>query len=320
MMRTNYYALARRDDVNIAVRYILAINDIIDECSKTQNIADIISNMIKNGKLESEEVKPILSSLLLDKWNYKVCSINLFKTLENPESFIENISKWNGIDIVLGYEHPELGFLAINPKNQSSKIVLETLKKNELLTIYIGLKDEGVISEKLASATFKTIFSLIENRKANPPKELLNGKFEYIEKKQTKLSKTKKLKIAKNKDENIIPNDENAQLKMSHLISVVVSNELFHNGNVEAWKRIIASYCAKYTNAKVVIFYEGEHITNINTLFKWGKVKHGSSIQFAVISDAYKDLSKLAKYLKEGASPRFEAFLHGTPDTILALF
>ena len=107
---------------------------------------------------------------------------------------------------------------------------------------------------------------------------------------------------------------------MSNLISVVVTNELFHNGNVEAWKRIIASYCAKYQNAKVLIFYEGEHITNINTLFKWGKVNHGSSIQFAVISDIHRDLSKLSKYLKEGASPRFEVFLHGTPDSILTLF
>jgi len=314
MVKNNYYSLARREDVNIAVRYILAINDIIEECSETKNIADIISEMIEEKRLNEEEVKPILSSLLLDKWSYKVTSLNLLQALRNPESFIEEISKWVGFDIVLGYEHPELGFLAINPKNPSSKIVLETFKKNELLTIYIGLQNKGTISDKVTTALFKTIISLIENRKATPPKEVLNGKFKYVEKKQGKLSKTKKVK------ENKISTSSTGQLKMSHLVSVVVSNELFHNGNVEAWKRVIASYCAKYPNAKVVIFYEGEHIANINTLFKWGKVKHGSSIQFAVISDVHKDLSKLSKYLREGASPRFEAFLHGTPDTILALF
>ena len=318
MVKNNYYSLARREDVNIAVRYILAINDIIEECSETNNIADIISEMIEEKRLKEEEVKPILSSLLLDKWSYKVTSLNLLQALRNPENFIEEISKWVGFDIVLGYEHPELGFLAINPKNPSSKIVLETFKKNELLTIYVGLQNKGTISDKLTTALFKTIISLIENRKTTPPKEVLNGKFKYIEKKQGKLSKTKKVK--ENKEKNKISSSSTGQLKMSHLVSVVVSNELFHNGNVEAWKRVIASYCAKYPNAKVVIFYEGEHIANINTLFKWGKVKHGSSIQFAVISDVHKDLSKLSKYLREGASPRFEAFLHGTPDTILALF
>lgn len=320
MLKHNYYSLARRDDVNIAVRYILAINDIIDECVQTKNIADIISEMIENRRLSSEEAKPILSSLLLDKWGYKVASVNLLQSLENPESFIEKISKWVGVDIVLGYEHPELGFLAINPKNPSSKIVLETFKKNELLTIYVGLQDKGVITEKLAIASFKAIISLIESGKATPPKEMLNGKFKYVEKKQNKLPKAKKIKVVKNKEEVSEPSSSNGQLKMSGLVSVVVSNELFHNGNVEAWKRIIASYCAKYPSAKVVIFYEGEHIANINTLFKWGKVKHGSSIQFAVISDVHKDLSKLSKYFREGASPRFEAFLHGTPDSVLPLF
>jgi len=320
MTKNNYYSLARREDVNIAVRYILAINDIIDECSETKNIADIISEMVEEKRLKLEEVKPILSSVLLDKWNYKAVSINLLQALKDPDIFIEKIKTWLGIDIVLGYEHPELGFLAINPKNPSSKTVLETLKKNELLTIYVGIQDKGEISEKLANVIFKTIISLIENGKANPPKEVLSGKFKYIEKKPLKLPKMQKYKITKIKENASVPNAPKGQLKMSGLVSVVVSNELFHNGNVEAWKRIIASYCAKYQNAKVVIFYEGEHIADINTLFKWGKVKHGSSIQFAVISDYHKDLSKLSKYLREGASPRFEAFLHGTPNSVLALF
>ena len=320
MTKNNYYSLARREDVNIAVRYILAINDIVDECSETKNIADIISEMIEEKRLKSEEVKPILSSVLLDKWKYKAFSTNLSQIPKNLDIFIEKIKTWVGIDIVLGYEHPELGFLAINPKNPSSKTVLETLKKNELLTIYAGLQDNGEVSEKLANSTFKTIISLIENGKANPPKEILTGKFKYIEKKSLKLPKTQKTKTTKIKENTSVSATPKGQLKMSNLVSVVVSNELFHNGNVEAWKRIIASYCAKYQNAKVVIFYEGEHIADINTLFKWGKVKHGSSIQFAVISDIHKDLSKLSKYLKEGASPRFEAFLHGTPNSVLALF
>ena len=108
--------------------------------------------------------------------------------------------------------------------------------------------------------------------------------------------------------------------KMSQLVSVPVSNELFHNGNVEAWKRIIRSYTAKYQDAEVMVYYDGERIVDINTLFKWGKVKHGSTIQFAVSAAEINDLSKLSKYFRQGASPMFEAFLRGSPDTVLNLF
>jgi hypothetical protein len=109
-------------------------------------------------------------------------------------------------------------------------------------------------------------------------------------------------------------------VKMTPMYSVVVANELFHNGNVEAWKRIIASYCAKYPALQVYIYYEGERILDINTLFKWGKVKHGSSIQFAVSGNEIKDVAKLQRYLVQGASNQFEAFLHGPVNNVLKLF
>ena len=108
--------------------------------------------------------------------------------------------------------------------------------------------------------------------------------------------------------------------RMTPMYSVVVSNELFHNGNVEAWKRIVASYKAKYPALEVYIYYEGERILDINSLFKWGKVKHGSSIQFAVAGNDIKDVAKLQRYLVQGASHQFEAFLHGPVSSVLKLF
>ncbi len=108
--------------------------------------------------------------------------------------------------------------------------------------------------------------------------------------------------------------------KVTPLVSVPVTNELFHNGNVEAWKRIIASYENKYPNLHIFVYYEGERITDINSLFKWGKVKHGSSIQFVVAGDDIQDVAKLKRYFTQGASPQFEAFLQGAPGTILPLF
>ena len=104
------------------------------------------------------------------------------------------------------------------------------------------------------------------------------------------------------------------------MYSIPVSNELFHNGNVEAWKKIIQSYNAKYPGLEVFIFYEGERIHDINTLFKWGKVKHGSMIMIAVAGEDIKDVAKLQRYLRQGASPAFEAFLKFPVNTVLNLF
>jgi hypothetical protein len=111
-----------------------------------------------------------------------------------------------------------------------------------------------------------------------------------------------------------------APKRMTPMYSIPVTNELFHNGNVEAWKKIIQSYTTKYPGLEVYVFYEGERIHDINTLFKWGKVKHGSAIMIAVAGDNIQDVAKLQRYLKQGASHMFEAFLKGQVGAILNLF
>jgi len=108
--------------------------------------------------------------------------------------------------------------------------------------------------------------------------------------------------------------------RMTPFYSVPVTNELFHNGNVEAWKKVIQSYQTKYPGLEVYIFYDGERIHDIHALFKWGKVKHGSTILFAVAGENIQDVAKLQRYLRQGASPRFEDFLRFPVNTVLKLF
>ena len=126
--------------------------------------------------------------------------------------------------------------------------------------------------------------------------------------------------VAETQNESVPVSNPNSIKKMSPMISVVVTNELFHNGNVEAWKRIINSYTTKYPDLQIWVYYEGEKITDINALFKWGKVKHGSCIQFVVVGEEIKDVPKLKRYFTQGASPMFEAFLQGAPGAVLNLF
>ena len=265
-------------------------------------------------------------------------SKNIREINATAAAIIAETAKWKGVDIVIGYHHPDLGFLVINPKNPANASLVETLKKNELLNIYVGKQDKGVIEVSVAEAVVKAFFNLLEGTKPTFPAKLLNGPFVFTAPKVKKqaaggrkrkavkasaAAKTKSAASAVQAKQPAAPAQmqvPSGKARISQQISVVVTNELFHNGNVEAWKRIIRSYNARYPHNKVIVFYDGEQIVDINTLFKWGKVKHGSSIQFAVAGEEIKDLSKLSKYFAEGASPRFEAFLRGSPSTVLNLF
>ena len=71
-------------------------------------------------------------------------------------------------------------------------------------------------------------------------------------------------------------------VKITAKYAVTVSNELFHNGNVEAWVNIVESYKAKYPGLDVHIFFGGKAVENIQGLFKWGMVKHSDAILFSV--------------------------------------
>ncbi len=333
-----YVPLATKKGFNASVQHIQNVLSILDLCNPKKNTADEIGVLLENKELSTEQVPAFLSVLLLDLWGYTVVSHNVTATVKNADTMIAEIAQWKGVDIILGYHHPDLGFLAFNPKNPSNKMLLESLRKNELLIVYMGKQNKGSITEKAAHAVIKGLFGLFEGKKVRMPQEVLSGSFVYTAPKQPKpkTATPKRKKVAKQPKNTTVqkaapqpaqqdtpsapPRAPSGAMNMSRQISVIVTNELFHNGNVEAWKRIIRSYTARYPKNRVIVFYDGEQIVDINTLFKWGKVKHGSAIQFAVAGEEIKDLSKLSKYFAEGASPRFEAFLRGSPSTVLNLF
>ena len=338
---TNFFVpLAKKTDFNVSVKHIQSVIEILEDCDPKENIADKINLMIREQTIKPEQVRAILSVSLLDKWNYKVVSENLKFILEDASSFVAELAKWTGIDLVFGYDHPDLGFIVINPKNPAAAQVIQGFRKNELLLIFVGKQDRGTVDAALADSVISAIKKLFEKKACSVPASVKTGPFVYVEPKKAAPVKVKKAVAKKPGRKAPAPSAPVAKVqassapshlerpsaiatgpkKMSQLVSVPVSNELFHNGNVEAWKRIIRSYTAKYQDAEVMVYYDGERIVDINTLFKWGKVKHGSTIQFAVSAEEINDLSKLSKYFRQGASPMFEAFLRGSPDTVLNLF
>ena len=338
-----YVPLATKQGFNASVTHIQNVLTLLDTCNVKNNIADEIGTLLVNKELTTEQIPAFLSVVLLDMWGYKVASQNIRQINAAPADIVAETAKWKGVDLVVGYHHPDLGFLTVNPKNPAGIALFDMLKKNELLNIYVGKQDKGAMDEALAASVFTAFFSLINGTKPKVSAKLLNGPFVFsapkvkkqrvasrkrkpaktaaVGKKQTAANTAAQVKQPASQEASSVPiQAPTGKVRISQQISVIVTNELFHNGNVEAWKRIIRSYNARYPHNKVMVFYDGEQIVDINTLFKWGKVKHGSSIQFAVAGEEIKDLSKLSKYFAEGASPRFEAFLRGSPSTVLNLF
>jgi hypothetical protein len=331
--------LSTRGGFNNALSHFRTVSSIIDEFEGKYNIADVLNERLAKKELDSKQVVPIVNALLNDKYAYTPYSHTMTVRIEDFSYIHEQVSRWKAVDITLLYFHPDLGPVVINPKNKEHFSSINELKENELVTIYAG-GFGSELDQKLVDTAVKAMRKLLDGKKAKSPESLLKGSFTFKpikreepkKKKRSTRSTRKKSTTARaesretaaeeapQKKEAEKSSEPSGARRMTPFYSVPVTNELFHNGNVEAWKKIIQSYNAKHPNLEVYIYYEGERIHDIASLFKWGKVKHGSSILFAVAGEQIKDVAKLQRYLRQGASPQFEAFLKGPSNKILNLF
>ena len=330
-----YERLSSREGFNTALLHFKAVSGMLGDFEKETNLADMLNERIEEKDMKPEQIPAIIRAVLVDKYDYIGKSVNLDATVEDFSSLSDEVKKWKAVDLVVMYLHPELGVTVINPKNPEDWKSVGTLKKDEIVTVYSGsFGKESKAS--LHETAIDTLFALLSGKKKKVSAALTKGSFTYTPPKKEKPKKAapkkpgrppKAKKGAKPAEkaapEKPAPKEEvrsTGAKKMTPMYSVPVTNELFHNGNVEAWKRIIQSFTSKHPDCDVYIFYEGERIHDINTLFKWGKVKHGSSILFAVVGENIKDVAKLQRYLRQGASPRFEDFLKFPVNQIPPLF
>ncbi|MDR0730508.1 MAG: hypothetical protein LBF63_02495 [Treponema sp.] len=346
--KVNLEVLSTRAGFNSAVRQIKKTLGIVDELGDKANLGDTLHDLA-DDELTGDRVALLLRMLLVDRLGYKTLSVNLASVPEDLSRLSREFAGWKGVDLVVSYRHPDLGLLVANPKSLEELADFGRLRKRELLVIYAGkgsapAGDECQKAAELAAALF-------QGGTVKVPETLLKGNF-TAKKTAGPVREPAKSKVSPLASPTAGPKNPRApkgsaaaspsgaaaessrspvlssaspavstgSLKMTPMYSVAVTNELFHNGNVEAWKRIIASYNAKYPDLKVNIYYEGERILDINSLFKWGKVKHGSAIQFAVAGLEIKDVAKLQRYLVQGASNQFEAFLRGPVSGVMKLF
>jgi hypothetical protein len=353
----NLEVLSTRAGFNTAVRHIKKTIGIIETVGAKKNLGDLLFETA-DSELSGEKVALILRILLVDKLGYKTTSINLPSVIDDVSSLAAEFEKWKAVDLVVTYDHPDIGLIAANPKNAEELAQFGALRKRELLVVYAGKADKPAdkicekaaeiaaklftgVKVKISDDLYKGEFTVQKIKKVEAPKAAVSKKAAPAKSKAKSAAKSgsAKTKAGTPARAELVaaaaPVRESApsaapvaapaaapsgSVRMTPMYSVVVQNELFHNGNVEAWKKIIASYKAKHPNLEVYIYYDGERIMDINSLFKWGKVKHGSSINFAVAGNDIKDVAKLQRYLSQGASHLFESFLHGPVNGVLNLF
>jgi len=301
-METTYYTLGSKSNFNKALRHFTKVTDVVDEIESKRNLADLINDSRNDEEVHEDQKLPIVAAVIRDKFKYQYNSFTIPNTINDFQKILDESSKWTALDIVLVYFDPNGKVSLINPKNSLHWERARELHKDQLLVVYVK--------------NLKTQDKKIETEAISAITEMISGKDVFINKDFIDSTVMPQKRVEKKSHAAAQANKKNLTPKYS----VQVSNELFHNGNVEAWKKIIESFLTKYPDVDVHVYFKNEVINDINSLFKWGKVKHGDHIMIQISGENIRGVSKLQKYLYEGASPRFEQFLKIGVGQVLNLF
>jgi hypothetical protein len=312
--------LSRKAGFNTALRHFRQVTSYVKDIQYGKNLADLLNLSLDEGEIQRDQIKPIISSLAIDKFEYSCKSCNLRKTIEDPGKIIDTLANWGKLQLVLTYFSPQTGLFVINPKVEAQWEQALPLMKDELVVIYAGPVGDEELSRSVLDAAVEDLIKLLGGASVKPRKEFISQERPKPAPPPPKPAVAAQTQGPAAAAAQPAAASGSGKKRMTPRYGVLVTNELFHNGNVESWKRVIESYKAKYPGLDVLIWYDNERINDINTLFKWGKVKHGTPIMISVVGDDIKDVSKLQKYLFEGASPRFEVFLRGAVNRTLDLF
>jgi len=344
-MINDYLSLSTRSGFNKSLSHFRMVTDIVKRLGQRENLANIVDALEKGKGVEKSQIGPILNAVVIDRLGYASRSFNLTQDLSGFDALQGEVNLWNRIDLLIAYHHPQLGISLINPKDKSHWETIREIDRDELVVLYVRSfeeQDNGLVGEALTG-----LYDLLHGRKVNgaatfggarsvaPPKPppAAPAPTPSAPAATTRLAppagapapppppSSPGPAVAKTEEPAPAPaKASGGKVRMTPKYSVQVSNELFHNGNVEAWKNIVESYKTKFAGMEVHIFHDGQKVNNINALFKWGKVKHGDVILFCVSGEEIKGVAKLQRYLYEGASLRFEHYLKKDVNKVLNLF
>ena len=322
-MENSLNFLSRKAGFNTALRHFKSVNSFVADMNEGYNLADLVNEAHEEGAIERYQVRAILNALLVDKFGYAYLTHNMQSLVDDAGDIVSVVDKWGKVQIIVCYYHPQAGMYVINPANAGHWEGALPLVKGEYLAVFVGPARGKQDAKTLKSAT--TDFVKVLYGRAVKNDGAYKGVRTTLEQSSTPSFSEVEAAASVSAPTPQAPAQPaqargGSRKNITPRYSVVVTNELFHNGNVEAWKKIITSYKTKYSGLDVLVWYENERINDINSLFKWGKVKHGVPIMFSAAGEEIRDVRKLQRYLYEGASSRFEAFLKGGLDQVLNLF
>jgi len=318
----DHSVFSTKESYNESIRHFKTVKELVRKIQAGSNPGDLLSPLLESGTVKRSQIPAICSAVLCGKFGYGVKSVNLRKSAILTEESAQMLARWRNIDLCLVYfENDEEGRV-LNPKNPEQVRSFPSLQENNLLVVYALSQSQAGIGEIAAAdflefvhgAPLKECADYTVRAKTADSGKPVSGSAVPKSKSDT----ARQGKEPGKKTDQI--KKEPGKNKRSQQVGVTVSNELFHNGNVEAWKKILQSYHHTYKENTVNVYYDKEIVTDLNSLFEWGKVKRGTCILFDITGPEIHALVKLKNYLYEGASPRFEKFLIGQPNTIIKLF
>jgi hypothetical protein len=345
--------LGNRSAFNRTLRHLVGVTSIIDNIEKGQNLADQLNTLLDAETITRDQVSPILSLVLVSKLDLPYRSFNIVESVNKFDVIRGAFQKWVGLDAVIAYHHPNLGIIPINPSNEAHWNLAFELKRDELIVVYVrSVNKKRETAEKGLDAFFALLSggTPVEDPEFMTKPAAAPAAPARAAAAPPPAPGSRPMPVAQQRPMPTAPGAPPAPAQaapqpeapapaapaptgaaarpagaggarnLTPKYSVQVTNELFHNGNVEAWKNIIESFETAHPGCKVIVYHEGELIQDLNSLFKWGKVKHGGLLMFQVAGSAIKNVSRLQKYLHEGASKRYEAFMKHDLNRTLSLF
>ncbi|MCP4749742.1 MAG: hypothetical protein GY866_02525 [Proteobacteria bacterium] len=262
------------------------------------NLADIVWDLENVGKISKEQIPALVYSLLREDLHYSCRSFNMGAAVPDWKDIYRSVKDWYMFDTVLAYYDPRVTVSLINPSRRGHWQKTGNFLPHELVVVYTKSKSRSLQHvEKEYLDDFKVACIGKPGSESSKPSTDLDSRMQSLH-----------------------ITSKGRHVRITPRYSVLVTNGLFHHGNVEAWRNILESYHSKHPRSTVQIFHDGERINNISSLFKWGKVKVGDAIYFSVVGEKIEDVAKLHKYLSMGASPRFMAFIKKNVNLSLNLF
>ena len=326
-MINQFSSLSSRAGFNRSLGHFRLVTTIVREL-RSSNLAEIID---ASDKVSKAQIGPLLNAVVVERMGYVAVSRNMRTRFSDFEALHQVVAKWNRLDIIVAYHQPQLGITLINPKIKKHWENVQEIAPDELMVVYAKAYD--LKDAPLERAGVAALFSVLEggnptgleNLGGAPPRPMPASPKPAVASGKPAVANAKSAApkpVAGAKPRTDAPRLGGARKKviMTPKYSVQVTNELFHNGNVEAWKNIVESYKTKFPGLDVHIFHDGEKVNNINALFKWGKVKHGDVLLISISGEEIKGVAKLQRYLYEGASIRYETFIKVDVNKVLNLF